>query len=44
MRRVFGFSAEKEKEIGQHEILAKLQLQNNNVMYFVLRDPKDGST
>jgi hypothetical protein len=38
MRRVFGFSVEKEKELDQHEILAKLQLQNNNVVYFILRD------
>lgn len=39
MRRVFGFSIEKEKELEQHEILAKLQLHNNNVIYFILRDP-----
>lgn len=38
MRRVFGFSCEKENDIGKCEILAKLQLPNNSIVYFIVRD------
>lgn len=38
MKRVFGFSCEKEKDIGRCEILAKLQFPNNSIIYFIVRD------
>lgn len=38
LRRIFGFAGEKEKAIGPHETLAKLQWSNGNVVYFILRD------
>ena len=41
MKRVFGYSIEKEKEIGAHETLAKVHFMNfNSTMYFILRDPR----
>jgi hypothetical protein len=37
MRRVFGFSAEKEKDLKSNELLARLQLSTNSIIYFILR-------
>lgn len=37
LRRVFGFSGEKENDIGEHEVLAKLQLPNGTTVYFIVR-------
>lgn len=44
MKRVFGFSAEKERELSAHGLLAKLQLPCGNIINFIIQTIKAHSS